>query len=111
MRIACLLVPELPLAALLRSHPELEGKCFAVASAPGPRAEVIAASPEARREGVRLFQTVAQARACCASLLVRQTSEAESRAAKQALLDSALGTSPRAELAAPAADRSGEEET
>ncbi len=95
-RIACLLVPELPLAALLRTHPELEGTAFAVATAPGARAEILAASPHARRQGVRPFQTAAQARAACADLVIREVSEAASRAAREALLDVALSTSPRA---------------
>ena len=95
-RIACLLVPELPLAALLRTHPELEGTAFAVATAPGSRAEILAASPQARRQGVHPFQTAAQARAACAEIVIREVSEAASRAAGEALLDAALSTSPRA---------------
>ena len=51
-RTACLLIPNLPLAAELRAHPELGGEPLAVASGPGPRAEIIAISAEAARRGV-----------------------------------------------------------
>ena len=53
MRIACLLIPDLPLAAELRAHPEWAGRPLAIAAGPGPRAEIIAVSPEAARAGAR----------------------------------------------------------
>ncbi len=99
MRVACGLVQDLPLAAALRASPELLGLPLAVVSGPGPRAEVVAASPEAARHGVRRFATVAHARATCAQLCVRTASPALERAARGALLDAALGLSPRATLA------------
>ena len=46
MRTACLLVPDLPLAAELRAHPALAGHPLAVAAGPEPRAELVAVSPE-----------------------------------------------------------------
>ena len=101
-RIACLQVPDLPLAAELRAHPELVGRAVAIASAPGPRAEVLAVSAEAAAAGVHPFTTVVHARAACASLEVRVVSLATERAAREALLDVALSTSPRAEMAPPA---------
>ena len=101
-RIACLLVPGLPLAAELRARPELVGRPLAIVSGPGPRAEVLAASPEARARGVRLGQTVVNARAACGALEVRPASPALERAARDALCDAALSTSPRVALA-PAA--------
>ncbi|MFQ5415512.1 MAG: hypothetical protein ACE5FL_00540 [Myxococcota bacterium] len=99
MRTACLLVPDLPLAAELRAHPELAGRAVAVASGPGPRAEIVAAAPEALRLGVLPRSTVAQARAVCGSLCVRVASPALEGAARAALLDAALSCSPRAALA------------
>ncbi|MBM4385022.1 MAG: hypothetical protein FJ091_16845 [Deltaproteobacteria bacterium] len=101
-RIACLLVPALPLAAELRADPELRGRALAIASAPGPRGEVIACSPEALRAGVRVGSGVVHARAACAQLAVRVLSPARERAAREALLDAALACAPRAELAPPA---------
>ena len=50
-RIACLLVPDLPLAAELRAHPELTGLPLAVASGLGPRAELVSVSAEAGSVG------------------------------------------------------------
>ena len=48
MRIACLLVPNLPLAAELRAHPELAGEPFAVTTGSDPRAEILSVSPRYR---------------------------------------------------------------
>ncbi|UCE87330.1 MAG: hypothetical protein JSU66_06305, partial [Deltaproteobacteria bacterium] len=96
MRIACLLIPDLALVAELRAHPELAGQPLAIVSGPGPRAEVIATSPEAVRAGVRLGSRTAQARTACAELHVRIASPAKDRSARNALLDVALSASPRA---------------
>ncbi len=98
VRVACGLVQDLPLAAALRASPDLVGLPFVVVSGPGPRAEVVAASPEAVRQGVRRLATVAHARATCAQLCVRVASPTLERAARDALLDAALGLSPRAAL-------------
>ena len=99
VRVACGLVQDLPLAAALRASPALVGVPLAVVSGPGPRAEVVAASPEAARQGVRRFATLAHARASCAQLCVRVASPGLEHAAREALLDAALGLSPRAALA------------
>jgi len=96
MRTACLLVPDLPLAAELRAHPALAGRPLAVAAGPEPRAELVAVSPEAARRGIRAGLSVAQGRAACANLAVRVASPALERAAREALLDAALSVSPRA---------------
>ncbi len=95
-RTACLRIPDLPLAAQLRAHPELGGEPLVVASGPGPRAEIVAASAEAARRGVLVRASVAHARAVCAELIVRVASPALENAARAALLDAALGVSPRA---------------
>jgi len=95
-RTACLLIPNLPLTAELRAHPELGGEPLAVASGPGPRAELIAVSAEAARRGVLSQTSVAHARAVCAELVVRIASPALETAARAALLDAALSVSPRA---------------
>jgi protein ImuB len=99
MRIACCLVPDLPLAAQLRAEPELVGRPLALASAPGPRAEIVGISPEAARRGIRRGSSIAQARAVCAELCVRVASPALVQTARDALLDAALGCAPRAALA------------
>jgi len=103
VRVACGVVQDLPLAAALRAGPELVGLPLAVVSGPGPRAEVVAASPEAARQGVRRLASLAHARAACAHLCVRVASPALERTAREALLDAALSLSPRAALAPPSA--------
>jgi protein ImuB len=90
------LVPNLPLAAELRAHPELIHEPLAVATGPGPRAELIAVSPEAACRGIHQQASVAHARAVCAELIVRVASPALETAARAALLDTALSVSPRA---------------
>jgi len=99
VRIACCLVPDLPLAAWLRAEPGLAGLPLALLSGPGPRGEVVGASPEATRLGVRRGSSPAHARAVCAGLRVRVLSPALEQAARDALLDAALGCAPRAVLA------------
>src|SRR5262245_29403193 len=99
MRVACCLVSDLPLAAQLRAEPELAGLPLALVSGAGPRAEIIGVSPEAERRGVRRRSSVANARARCSELRVRILSPALEQAARDALLDAALGCAPRAMLA------------
>ena len=97
-RIACLLVPDLPLRAELRAHPELQGEPLVIVSGPDPRADVIAVSPSARREGIHRGASLAQARSICPTLRARVASPALERAARDTLLDIALSLSPRAAL-------------
>jgi protein ImuB len=99
MRVACCLVPDLPLAAQLRAEPELAGLPLVLASGTGPRAEIIGVSPEAERRGVRRRSSVAHARTLCSELRVRALSPALEQTARDALLDAALGCAPRAMLA------------
>ncbi len=98
-RVACLLVPDLPLQAEQRAHPECVDTALVVASGADPRADVIAVSPLARAAGVPRACTVAQARAVLPDLCVRVASPALERVARDALLDIALSLSPRAALA------------
>ena len=100
-RIACCRIPDLPLSAALRADPELQGRPLAVASGPGPQAELVSVSPEAGQKGIRRLDRVAQARTLCSELCVKVASPALENAARQALLDAALSCAPRAALAAP----------
>ena len=52
MRLACLFVPDFPLAALARAQPELRGEPVAVADGQGPGAKVLAVSAQAGEGGV-----------------------------------------------------------
>jgi protein ImuB len=97
MRLACLYVPDFPLAALLRAEPDLVGAPAAVADGPGPRAHLLAISPEAARRGVTVNITTAQAQAMAADLVVRQVAPDTLRAAQAALCDAAESFTPRVE--------------
>jgi protein ImuB len=96
-RIACLAVPLFPLAARLRSEPELAGEALAVVAGDGERARVVAATRRARRAGVEPGQTLPQARALCSELAVRGHDPECERAAQAALVEAAEGASPRVE--------------
>jgi protein ImuB len=98
-RIACLLVPDLPLRAELRVHPEQAGRPWVVTSGPDARAQVVAASPEARSAGIDPPCSLARARSVCPEIGIRVTSLAGEQAARAALLDAAFACSPRAEAA------------
>jgi protein ImuB len=97
-RIACLLVPDLPLQAELRAHPELRGEPLVIVSGRDPRADVVAVSQSARAEGIHRGASLAQARSILPTLWVRVASPALERAARDTLLDIALSLSPRAAL-------------
>ena len=99
MRIACLLVPDLPLHAELRASPELKGHPLVITNGHGFRAETLAVSREALAQGVRPGQSLPQARAVCPEIEARIASPILERAAREAMLDVALSLAPRAELA------------
>jgi protein ImuB len=100
--MACLLVPDLPLAAELRARPEWASRPWIVVSAPGSRSFVVSASPEARRQGVHAGASLVHARAVCSELRVKVASPALQRAARDTLEDVALSFSPRVASDPPA---------
>jgi protein ImuB len=104
-RIACLLVPDLPVAAACRADPDLAALPLALTEGRGgPHAEIVAASAAARGRGVRAGRhTVAQARAIAADLVVRPRSAAAERSAALALADVAASLASRVEVAADGA--------
>jgi protein ImuB len=97
-RIACLMVPDLPIAALLRIDPDLKGTSLAVTEDRSPRSPVVALSSEAKATGLRLGMTAVQVRAACPDVIVRPHSITAVRAAGHALADVAETVSPRVEL-------------
>lgn len=101
MRIACLHVGAFPLAACVRSDPELRGAALIVTDGPGPRARVIACAPQAERRGIAVGLTAAQALAIAGDLEVRVASPAAEHAAQAALCDVAYSFSPRVEEGGP----------
>jgi protein ImuB len=101
-RTACLLLPDLPLTAELRAHPDWRGDPLVVATTPGPRGEILSVSPEAARHGIHRGHSVTHARALCGELRVRVVSRPLEQSTRHALRDVALSFSPRAALRPPA---------
>ena len=103
-RIACLLVPDLAIAAACRADPDLAGLPLALSDGVGTHAPVVAASAKARERGVTPGRhTVAQARAIAADLVVRPRDAAVERSAVLALVDVAASLASRIEAAADGA--------
>src|SRR5437667_9417171 len=102
-RIACLLVPDLPVAAACRADPDLAARPLALSEGGGPHAPIVAAAAAGRARGVRAGHTVAQARAIAADLVVRPRDEAAERSAVRALVDVAASLASRFEAAADGA--------
>ncbi len=96
-RTACLLLPLFPLAARLRSEPELTREALVVVEGNGNAARVVAATRAARAAGVRPGLSLPQARALCPKLVARPRDEECERAAQEALLEVAEAFSPRVE--------------
>ncbi len=97
MPIACLFVPLFPLAARLRSEPELKDEPVTICEGNGSAARVVAATRKARRAGIEPGMTLPQARAIVPKLVARGRDLACERAAEEALLEVAEAFSPRVE--------------
>ncbi len=95
--IACLSVPLFPLAARLRSEPELIDEAVAVCAGNGNAARIVAATRRARRAGIEPGQTLPQARALFPQLVTRGRDPESERSAREALLEAAGTLSPRLE--------------
>ncbi len=95
--LACLHVPLFPLAARLRSEPDLKGEAVAVFEGNGNAARVVAAARRAREKGIQAGMTLPQARSLCPGLTVRPRDLESERAAQEALLEVADTFSPRVE--------------
>jgi protein ImuB len=96
-RLACVAVSLFPLAARLRSEPELAREAVVIVEGNGSAAHVLAASRLARRAGVRPGHTLPQARALVPKLVARPRDAECERAAQEALLEIAERFSPRVE--------------
>ncbi|MBL8114729.1 MAG: hypothetical protein JNK60_17745, partial [Acidobacteria bacterium] len=96
-RFLCIAVPLFPLAARLRSEPELRTEAAVVCDGNGSGAHVLAGTRLARTAGVTPGMTLAQARTLVPRLLARGRDTEVERAASEALLDAALLFSPRVE--------------
>lgn len=98
-RVACIVVPLFPLAARLRSEPEIVREAVAVFEGNGNAARVVAATRPARRAGIQPGMTLPQARALMPDLLARGCDPESERAAQEALAEVAETFSPRVESA------------
>src|SRR5262249_23793675 len=97
MRLACILVPLFPLAARLRSEPDLKGETVVVFEGNGNSARVLAATRKARQAGMEIGMTLPQSRALLPKLVARGRDRESERAAQEALLEVADSFSPRVE--------------
>ena len=97
IRIACFFVPMFPLAARLRSEPDLLHEALAIVAGNGNNAHVIAATRRARKKGIHAGLSLVQARSILPKLIARGRDAACERAAQEALLEVAETFSPRVE--------------
>jgi len=96
-RIACILVPNFPIAAIVRANPDLHLTPLALSHMLAPHSELIAVSARARKSGVYPGMTIAQARSIIPGLAVVNHSEAAEISAMDALADAAESISPLVE--------------
>ena len=82
IRIGCFFVPMFPLAARLRSEPDLLHEALAIVAGNGNNAHVIAATRRARKKGIHAGLSLAQARSILPKLIARGRDEACERAAQ-----------------------------
>ena len=100
-RIACIMVADFSIAAIVRSNPARADKVLALGKSLAPHAELDAISPRARALGIRPAMTIAQARAISSDLIVVHRSPAAESSAHSALLDAVESVSPVVEAGAP----------
>ena len=93
-RIACILVADFPIAALIRSDSALAGVPLVISENPAAHAEILFVSEVAARQGVRAGMTLAQARSMAAQLVAMPRSPASERSAAEAIADAAESVSP-----------------
>ena len=96
-RIACILVANFPLAALIRENPALKDVVLGLGESTAAHSELSFVSSAAASQGIRPGMTVAQARALSTTLVVRLRSTAAERSAAEALLTAARAVSPLVE--------------
>jgi protein ImuB len=96
-RIACFYVPMFPLAARLRSEPDLLQEALAIVDSTASSAHIIAATRRARTKGIRPGMSLTQARSILPKLIARARDAACERTAQEALFEVAETFSPRVE--------------
>jgi protein ImuB len=96
-RIACFYVPMFPLAARLRSEPDLLQEALAIIDGNAQNAHVIAATRRARTKGIVPGMSLSQARSIIPKLIARPRDTECERTAQEALFEVAETFSPRVE--------------
>ncbi|MDP9194561.1 MAG: DNA polymerase Y family protein [Acidobacteriota bacterium] len=96
-RIACFYIPMFPLAARLRSEPDLLPEALAIIEGNAQNAHVIAATRRARTKGIVPGMSLAQARSIIPRLVARARDIECERTAQEALFEVAETFSPRVE--------------
>ena len=96
-RLACLHVPDFPIAALYRAEPDLRGRPLVSVDRDDPRAPLTAVSSEARALGVRVGSSAAEARTIGGGIMIRRPTIEALESAEEALVDVAESFSPRVE--------------
>jgi len=96
-RLACFFVPMFPLAARLRSEPELLPEAVAIVEGNGNNAHIVAATRRARQKGIHRGLSLPQARSIVPKLIARGRDAECERTAQEALLEIGEMFSPRVE--------------
>ena len=99
MPFACIFVPNFPVAALLRTEPQLRALALAIFEGKSPLEKVFAVNEVAARVGITAGMTKAQAE-LCSEVTLRPRSALQESATHTALLDCAQSFSPCVEDAA-----------
>jgi len=86
-----------PLAARLRSEPDLRDAALAIVEGNAGNAHVIAATRRARTKGVHAGMTITQARSLVPKVIARNRDAECERTAQEALIEAAESLSPRLE--------------
>ncbi len=90
---ACIYVPNFPVAAALRTEPDLQARAMAILEGKPPLEKIIAVNKQAATLGIAAGMTKAQAE-LCPELALRPRSALQESAAHAALLDCAQSFSP-----------------
>ena len=96
-RIACFYVPMFPLAARLRSSPDLRDAALVIVEGNGNASHVVAATRRARTKGIHAGLSLAQARSILPKITARGRDTECERTAQEALFEVAESFSPRVE--------------
>ncbi|MCL4232338.1 MAG: hypothetical protein KJ053_12225 [Dehalococcoidia bacterium] len=101
MNVACLFIPEFPVALARRDNPRLRGRPVIIGGSPGEQAQVTACSQEAVKAGVAIGMTLPRALSLCPGAVFLPLQESSIAAEAEAILDVLCRHSPVIEAIAP----------